>query len=79
MKILTSKDDDFLYSKLLDLLKEIKLVQGGTALSSSLRRHNQIKLYLIEKQIYKIKEIEDKYFTSNRGVVSAIMLKLHLI
>lgn len=65
MKILTSNDDDFLYSKLLDLLKEIKLVQGGTALSSSLRRHNQIKLYLIEKQIQRIKEIETTYFTDS--------------
>lgn len=65
MKILTSNDDDFLYEKLLTLLNQIKLVQGGTALASSLRRHNKIKSYLIEKQIAKIKHIEEKYFTDD--------------
>ena len=62
MKILTSPDDDFLYEQLLRLLEQIKLVQGGTSLASSLRRHNKIKLYMIEKQIERIKYIEDKYF-----------------
>lgn len=65
MKILTSKSDDFLYSKLLDLLEQIKLVQGGTALSSTLRRHSDIKIYLIEKQIEKIRHIEEKYFLNH--------------
>lgn len=62
MKILTSPDDDFLYEKLLILLNQIKLTQGGTALNSTLRRHNKIKLYLLEKQIQQIKHIEEKYF-----------------
>ena len=62
MKILTSPDDDFLYERLLELLQQMKLVQGGTALASSLRRHNKIKLYMIEKQIQKIKHIEETYF-----------------
>lgn len=65
MKILTSNDDDFLYQKLLDLLQQIKLVQGGTALSSTLRRHNTIKCYMIEKQIQKIKSIEERFFVDN--------------
>ena len=65
MKILVSDNDDFLYERLLALLEEIKLVQGGTALSSSLRRHSKIKLYLIEKQIEKIRDIEEKYFTDS--------------
>ena len=62
MKILTSSEDDFLYDQLLRLLEQIKLVQSGTALSSTLRRHNKIKLYMIKKQIEKIKYIEEKYF-----------------
>lgn len=62
MKILTSSEDDFLYERLLDLLQQIKLVQGGNALASSLRRHNKIKLYMMEKQIQKIKHIEETYF-----------------
>lgn len=65
MKILTSKSDDFLYSKLLELLQQIKLVQGGTALSSTLRRHTDIKLYMIQKQIDKIQHIEEKYFMNH--------------
>lgn len=55
-------DDDPIYESLLTLLKQIKLVQGGTALSSTLRRHNKLKLYLIEKQIARIKHIEETYF-----------------
>lgn len=62
MIILTSPDDDFLYERLLELLQQMKLVQGGTALASSLRRHNKIKLYMMEKQMEKIKYIEETYF-----------------
>ena len=66
MKVLTtSKDDDFLYSRLLDLLQQIKLVQGGTALDSTLRRHNKIKIYMIQKQIEKIKYVETTYFNED--------------
>lgn len=65
MKILTSTDDDFLYEKILQLLEQIKLVQGGTALASTIRRHDKIKIYLIEKQIACIEHIEKKYFTDD--------------
>lgn len=65
MKISTSKDDDFLYEYLLELLQQIKLVQGGTSLSATLRRHNKLKIYMIEKQIERIKAIEDRYFLRN--------------
>ena len=65
MKILTSKDDDFIYDRLLDLLQQVKLVQGGTALSSTLRRHFTIKNYMIQKQQEKLKYVEDTYFTSD--------------
>ena len=67
MKILTSSEDDFLYEQLLRLLEQIKLVQSGTALSSTLRRHSKIKIYMIEKQIEKIKHIEETYF-DNKGL-----------
>lgn len=65
MKIITSNDDDFLYQQLLRLLYQIKLVQGTTSLQSTLRRHTSLKIYLIQKQIDRIKEIEEKYFTSD--------------
>lgn len=65
MKILTSNSDNFLYSRILELLQQIKLVQGGTALSSTLRRHNKIRLYMIEKQRSLLNSIEDKYFTES--------------
>lgn len=62
MTILTSKDDDFLYSWLLDLMEQVKLVQGGTALASTLRRHSTIRKYMIQKQIDKLDYIESLYF-----------------
>lgn len=58
-------EDDFLYERLLSLLEEIKLVQGGTALASTLRRHQQVKIYMIEKQIQKIRAIEETYFVDS--------------
>ena len=61
-KIETSWDDDFLYEKLTRLLEQIKIVQGGTELAYTLRNHQNIKLYLISKQIEKIKHIEKTYF-----------------
>lgn len=65
MKIKVTSDDDYLYEYLLTLLQQIKLVQGGTALSATLRRHNKLKTYLIEKQIEKIKHIEERYFNKD--------------
>lgn len=65
MKILTSNSDNFLYSRILELLQQIKLVQGGTALSSTLRRHNKIRFYMIEKQRSLLNSIEEKYFTES--------------
>ena len=65
MKIITSDEDNFLYDYLLKLLDQVKLVQGGTALSSTLRRHSKIKNYMIEKQRLKLNNIEEKYFMKN--------------
>lgn len=62
MKVLTSSDDDFLYNRLLELLDQIKLVQGGSAIPPTLRRHKPIRDYLMEKQKQKIKYIEENYF-----------------
>lgn len=62
MKVLTSKEDDFLYEYVLDFLEQIKLVQGGTALSATLRRHSLLKEYMIQKQRDKIAYIEETYF-----------------
>lgn len=65
MKILTSEEDDFLYNKLLDLLKEVKLVRGGTELAYTLRNHRVIRDYLKEKQTEKLKYYEDTFFTED--------------
>lgn len=77
MKILTSPDDDFLYEKLLILLNQIKLTQGATALNSTLRRHQKIKLYMLEKQIQQIKYIEEKYFDKDGVNQLAVEEYLH--
>lgn len=77
MKIITSNDDDFLYERLLELLQQMKLVQGGTSLAASLRRHNKIKMYMMEKQIQKIKHIEETYFCKDGLDQTAIEAYLH--
>lgn len=64
MTVLTSKDDDFLYDRILLLLSQIKLVQGGSAIPPTLRRHKAIKDYLISKQKSQIEYIEQNYFSS---------------
>ena len=62
MTILTSPNDDFLYERLIELLQQIKLVNGGTELAYTLRRHKNIRDYCKEKQIKQLKHIEDTYF-----------------
>lgn len=61
MKIFLSPDDEELYDFAISLLREIKLTQGGTALSSTLRRHSDLKNFLIDRQKLKIKQFEEKY------------------
>lgn len=65
MKILTSSEDDFLYARIIALLNEVKIAQGGSAIPPTLRRHKKIKEYLIEKQKARIRYIEDTYFDSD--------------
>lgn len=76
-KIETCSRDDFLYKELGRLLQEIKLAQGGTSLDATLKRHNMIRIYLISKQIDKIRDIEQKYFNDD-GTLNddAIMMYL---
>lgn len=76
MKILTSSDDNFLYDRLLDLLYQIKLVQGGTALSATLRRHNKIKTYLVSKQVDLLNHIEENFF-DNEGLDATAIEQYH--
>lgn len=65
MKILTSSDDNFLYNRLLMLCQQVKLVQGGTSLASTLRRHSKIKTYMIQKQVDMLDSIESRFFTDD--------------
>lgn len=76
-KIETCSRDNFLYEELGRLLQEIKLAQGGTSLDATLRRHNMIRIYLISKQIDKIRDIEQTYFNED-GTLNdeAIMMYL---
>ena len=47
------------YFNALQLLSEIKLVQGNDALNSTLRRHKRLKMFLLEKQVEKLEELEE--------------------
>lgn len=53
---------DILEYQILQLLQDIKLVQGGSAVGATLRRHPQVKKYLIEKQVDRLKAIEQDNF-----------------
>lgn len=64
-KINSNSEDDFLYDYILKFLYEIKIVQGGNALSATLRRHKNLKSYLIDKQVSKLARIEDEFFTDD--------------
>lgn len=61
----TSEHDDFLYQELMDLLQQHKLLRGGAALNQTLKDHHVLTLYLISKQIEKIRNIEETYFNDN--------------
>lgn len=75
-KIETSASDDCLYLFLIQLLDQIKIVQGGTNLAYTLRNHPHIRDYLISKQIAKINSFDSVYFhpdgTLDSEAVSAL-------
>lgn len=57
--------EDLLYNSLISFLYEIKIFQGGTALSSTLRRHPIIKAFLLRKQKERLNSFESSYFNSD--------------
>lgn len=65
MAIMTSTSDNFLYDRIMVLLQQVKLVQGGNALASTLRRHRKIRDYCVEKQRERVQHIEEDYFLSD--------------
>lgn len=76
-KLETCSRDNFLYEELGRLLQEIKLAQGGTSLDATLRRHNKIRIYLISKQIDKIRDIEETYFNED-GTLNNEAINMYL-
>lgn len=76
-KLETCSRDNFLYEELGRLLHEIKLAQGGTALDATLKRHNMIRIYLISKQIDKIRDIEQTYFNDD-GTLNNEAINMYL-
>lgn len=75
----TGNDDTFLYNWLIDVLKEIKLVQGGTDLAYTLRRHPKLKNYCVAKQKSRLDFLENTFFTDigslNTEAISSHNLK----
>lgn len=69
----TSEEDDFLYQELMELLQQHKLLRGGAALNQTLKDHNVLTLYLISKQIDKIRTIEETYFNENGTLKSDVI------
>ena len=74
-KISTSSADNFLYDRLIDLFNEIKLIQSGSAVPATLRRHKIIKDYLIEKQKHILQYVEDTYFVG--GDLNHLAIEAH--
>lgn len=51
---------DNIYFYLVDLLKDIKLTQGPTAVTSTLRRHSNVKKFLLQYQVHRLADLEAK-------------------
>lgn len=73
----TSELDDFLYLRLTKLLEELKVTLGGRDLDSTLRRHNMLKVYLMSKQIEKIRFIEENFFNEDGSLNYANIKAYH--
>lgn len=76
MKFISSRElnvtsaDDFIYDYLLKLFKQIRLVQSGSSLDATLRRHPRLKNYCIAKQIDMINSVESTYFNEDGSLIS---------
>lgn len=64
----TSDSDNPLYNRIIKLLQEIRLVQGGNGLDATLRRHRKILNYCMAKQFDFLRDIEDSYFYDDGSV-----------
>ena len=49
-----------LYKDILQLLRDVKLTQGPSAVTATLQRHKSIKRFLFDYQKENIKNLEDK-------------------
>lgn len=76
--MITGSEDDFLYFKIISILNQIKITQGGTALDYTLKRHPKILNYCKAKQLKQIKYIEDTYFFENGALDSTIISEWHM-
>lgn len=54
-----SIDSNQVYDKSIELLNQIKITQGATALNSTLRRHITLKKFLLTKQVERLSLIEN--------------------
>ena len=71
--IVTNDDDTFLYDRLIVLFKEIKLIQSGSGLDSTLRHHRRLQNYCMAKQSDFLNHIEERYFLDDGSIcLSAI-------
>lgn len=52
---------DSIYYELIDLLQDVKLVQGPLGVSGTLSKHPQLRTLLIDKQKLRINILENAY------------------
>lgn len=50
---------DMLYFRLIELLTEVKLVQGNMALNSTINRHKEVKEFMLQYQVDTLQDIEE--------------------
>lgn len=61
----TSSQDDVLYTNLIVLLSQVRLVIGGNGLDATLKSRKKILNYLKSKQIARLDEIESEFFNDD--------------
>lgn len=55
----TDYDTAQLYMKAIELLQQVKLTQGNTALNSTLRRHTTLRKFLLKVQVDRLNWLEE--------------------